>query len=61
MREKRLVTSRMASKKGSAKAKGKDSKATVTTGDEWRASKCYEADLKALVDEGLLQPKEIIQ
>jgi hypothetical protein len=24
-------------------------------------SKCSEADLKALVDEGLLQPKEIIQ
>jgi hypothetical protein len=37
------------------KAKGKNSKATTTTGDS------FEADLKALVEENLLQPKEIIQ
>jgi hypothetical protein len=43
------------------KAKGKNSKATTTTGDRWRVSKCFEADLKALVEENLLQPKEIIQ
>jgi hypothetical protein len=41
----------MAGKKCSAKAQG----------DGWSASKCSKADLKALVDEGLLQPKEIIQ
>ncbi|RLM86395.1 hypothetical protein C2845_PM04G13810 [Panicum miliaceum] len=51
----------MAGKKGSAKPKGKDSKAAATAGDGWRASKCAEADVKALVDENLLQPKEIIQ
>jgi hypothetical protein len=51
----------MASKKGSTNAKGKDSKAAATAGDRWRASKCPKADLKELVDEGLLQPKEIIQ
>jgi hypothetical protein len=44
----------MAGKKGSAKARGKDSKAAATAGDGWRASKCFEADFKALVDEGLL-------
>jgi hypothetical protein len=27
----------------------------------WKTSKCSEADLQALVDEGLLQSKEIIQ
>jgi hypothetical protein len=50
----------MASKKGSAKAKRKDSKAVATAADGWRDGKRSEANLKALVDEGLLQPKEII-
>ncbi|RLN00192.1 hypothetical protein C2845_PM06G26800 [Panicum miliaceum] len=61
MREKRLMASRMAGKKVSIKAKAKDSKAVATVGDGWRASKCSEADLTTLIDEGLLQPKEIIQ
>jgi hypothetical protein len=30
-------------------------------GDGWKPSKCSEADLQALVDEGLLQRKEVIQ
>jgi hypothetical protein len=51
----------MAGKKGSVKAKGKDSKAIATVGDGWRASKCSEADLTTLIDESLLQPKGIIQ
>jgi hypothetical protein len=51
----------MAGKKGSAKAKGKDSKAATTADDGWRASKCFETHLKALVDEGLLRPKKIIR
>jgi hypothetical protein len=50
MREKRLVTSRMAGKKGNTKAKGKDSKAAAATGDRWSVSKCSEADLKAHVE-----------
>jgi hypothetical protein len=51
----------MACKKGSTKAKGKDSKAGATVGDRWIASKCSKADLRAHVDENLLQPKEIIK
>jgi hypothetical protein len=50
----------MAGRKGSAKSKGKYSKAAATAGDGWRASKSSEVDIKALVDENLLQPKKII-
>jgi hypothetical protein len=55
------VTTRTVSKKGATKSKGKDSKPTATTGDGWRTSKCSEADLKKLIDECFLQPKEVIQ
>jgi hypothetical protein len=51
----------MVGKKGTSKGKGKESKPTANAGDGWRTRKCSEADLKALVDEGLLQPQEIIQ
>jgi hypothetical protein len=54
MRVKKLVTSRMVGKKGVSKGKGKESKPVATTRDGWRKSKCSEADLEALVDEGLL-------
>jgi hypothetical protein len=50
----------MAGKKGATKTKGKDSQPIATTGDGWRTSKCSEADLKRLVDECFLQPKEVI-
>jgi hypothetical protein len=56
-----LVTTRIVSKKGIAKLKGKDSKPIITAGDGWRTSKSFEANLKILVDECLLQPKEIVQ
>jgi hypothetical protein len=36
-------------------------KVITTAGDGWRPSKCSEADLQALVDEGLLQSKEVIK
>jgi hypothetical protein len=36
-------------------------KAVTIAGDGWRPSKCSEVDLQALVDEGLLQSKEVIQ
>jgi hypothetical protein len=55
------MTRRMVSKKGATKLKRKGSKPTVTAGNGWRTSKCSEADLKMLIDECLLQPKEIIQ
>jgi hypothetical protein len=51
----------MVGKKGISKGKGKESKPVATTGDGLRKSKCSNADLKALVDEGLLQSQEIIQ
>jgi hypothetical protein len=51
----------MVGKKGASMGKRKESKAAATAGDEWRKSKCSEADLKTLVDEGLLQSQEIIQ
>jgi hypothetical protein len=55
MRVKKLVTSRMVGKKGASKGKGKETKPTATTGDRWRKGKCSNADLKVLIDEGLLQ------
>jgi hypothetical protein len=51
----------MADKKGATKTKGKDSKPVTTMGNGWKTSKCSEANLKTLVDECLLHPKEIIQ
>jgi hypothetical protein len=60
MRVKELVTSRMVGKKGVSKGKWKESKPVATTGDGLRKSKCSNADLKALVDEGLLQSQEIM-
>jgi hypothetical protein len=61
MRVKKLMTSRMVSKKGASKAKGKDSKPADTARDRWRTSKLFEADPQTMVDECLVQPKEIIQ
>jgi hypothetical protein len=58
---KTLVTSRIVGKKGASKGKGKETKPAATSRDGWRKSKCSNADLKALVDEGLLQSQEIIQ
>jgi hypothetical protein len=49
------------SKRGASKGKGNESKAAITAGDGWKPSKCSEADIEALVDEGLLQSKAIIQ
>jgi hypothetical protein len=51
----------MVGKKGASKGKGKESKPAATTGDGWRISKLSKADLKKMVDECLLQPKEITQ
>jgi hypothetical protein len=51
----------MVGKKGSTKAKGKDFKAIAIAGDIWTTSNCSEAELKALVDEGLLQAKKLIR
>jgi hypothetical protein len=47
-------------KRGASKGKEKECKAASTTGDEWKPSKCSK-NLHALVDEGLLQSKEVIQ
>ncbi|RLN19056.1 hypothetical protein C2845_PM02G18060 [Panicum miliaceum] len=58
MRVKQLMTSRMTGKKGATKGKGKESKTAATARDDWRTSKCFEADLQTMVDECLLQPKE---
>jgi hypothetical protein len=55
------MATRMTGKKGTAKAKGKEAEPATTASDVWRPSKCSEADLKRLVDDGLLQPKETIQ
>jgi hypothetical protein len=61
MRVKRLVTTRMAgNKRGASKGKEKESKAAAIAEDGWKPSKCSEADLQVLVDEGLLQNKTII-
>jgi hypothetical protein len=38
-----------------------ESKAAATAGDRWKPSKCSEANHQALVDEGLLLNKTIIQ
>jgi hypothetical protein len=48
-------------KRGASKGKAKESKAITTARDGWQPSKCSEADLQVLVDQGLLQRKEIIQ
>jgi hypothetical protein len=55
------MTTRMAGKKDTTKTKWKDSQPIATTCDGWRTSKCSEADLKKLIDECFLQPKEVIQ
>jgi hypothetical protein len=47
-------------KKSATKMKGKDSQPAATAGDGWKTSKCFEADLKRLVNECIIQPKEII-
>jgi hypothetical protein len=41
-------------KRGASKGKEKELKAITTIGNGWKPSKCSEADLQALVDEGLL-------
>jgi hypothetical protein len=46
---------RMVGKKGTSKGKWKGTKPATTTTDGWRKSKRSNANLKALVDEGLLQ------
>jgi hypothetical protein len=61
MRVKRLVTTRMASNKRGALMGKEESKAAATAGDRWKPSKCSEANHQALVDEGLLLNKTIIQ
>jgi hypothetical protein len=53
---------RMASnERDASKGKEKECKAATTAGDGWKPSKSSEADLHALLDEGLLQSKEVIQ
>jgi hypothetical protein len=47
-------------KRGASKGKEKESKAAAIAEDGWKPSKCSEADLQVLVDEGLLQNKTII-
>jgi hypothetical protein len=54
------MTSRMGNKKNIAKGKGKNPW-PCSIGRLMEKSKCTEADLQALVDEGLLQPREIVQ
>jgi hypothetical protein len=62
MRVKHLVTTRMAgNKRGASKGKEKEFKAVTTARDGWKPSRCSEADLQALVDEGLLRNKTSIQ
>jgi hypothetical protein len=51
----------MVGKKGVSKGKEKESKPATTAGDGWRTSNCSKTDLQTIVDECLLQPKEIIQ
>jgi hypothetical protein len=58
---KRLMTLRMASKKGTTKGKGKESETASSSCESWKKSKCTQADLQSLVDECLLQSKEIVQ
>jgi hypothetical protein len=60
MQVKQLVTTRMAGKKGASKGMGKGSMPGPSSSDGWKTSKCCEADLQSLVDQFLLQPKEII-
>ena len=57
MREKRLVTFRMASKK----SKRQGSEKEATTADGWRKSKLSKSRISSLVSRHLLQPKVIIQ
>jgi hypothetical protein len=59
---KRLMTSRMGKKKvAKGKGKGKDSKAGAPSDDSWKKINCIEAVLQALVGEGLLQARDIVQ
>jgi hypothetical protein len=51
----------MDGKKGASKGKEKESNAAASSDITWRKSKCTEADLQALVDEGLLQSRETVQ
>jgi hypothetical protein len=51
----------MGGKKGDSKGKGKESQAAPLSEEVWKKSKCNQVDLQALVDEGLLQPREIVQ
>lgn len=55
-----LVKIRMGGKNNTSKGKGIESKDAAPSEEAWRKSKCTEADLRSLVDECLLQPKEIV-
>ena len=57
MREKGLVTFRMAPKKS---VKGKEVEIGPTLDEGWLPSKCSELHLKSLVSEGLLHPKSVV-
>jgi hypothetical protein len=58
---KHLMTTKMVgNKQGASKGKEKECKAATTAGDGWKPNKCSKADLQALIDEGLLQSKEVI-
>ena len=57
MREKRLVTFRMAPKK--SKRQGSEKEATIADG--WRKSKLTESEISSLVGRWLLRPRSIVQ
>ena len=58
MRVKRSVNFRMAPKKAT---KGKGKAAEPTHGEGWNTSMCSQSDLEALVSQGLLVPRSVIQ
>ena len=57
MREKRLVTFRMAPKK--SKRQGSEKEATITDG--WRKSKLSKSEISSLVSHRLLRPRVVVQ
>ena len=57
MREKRLVTFRMAPKK--SKRQGSEKEATIEDG--WRKSKLSESEISSLVSRRLLRPRLVVQ
>lgn len=55
------MTSRMGGKKADNKGSKKETKEAAPSNDTWKRSKCTEADLQSLVDEGLLQDQSVVQ